>query len=372
MRIKPFLIERYFAQYEFSVKHLLSASDCESLSLQDVLNLADAEGRNLWDRLSLGYTESQGHPKLRQQIAQLYQNISSDQLLVAAPQEAIFLTMTALLKAGDHAIVTFPGYQSLYQIAEDMGCKLTRWELKPAGIRWTLDLDFLKAHIGDQTKLLVINFPHNPTGFVPSREEWDGILDLARQHDLILFSDEMYWHLEQQPEDHLPAVCDCYEKGISLFGMSKTLSLPGLRIGWLATRNQQLMKHLVTQKDYTTICSSAPSEVLALITLRASDEIIAKNQELLRSNLQIARTFFAQYPHWFEWLEPQGSSVAFPKLRFSKFAVFDLCQGLLAAKSVMILPGDVFECPDHFRLGMGRKDFPQALTLMGEYLSSTV
>ncbi len=367
MQIQPFKIERFFARYEFSVEHLLSASDCESLSLQQVLNLSDAEGLHLWDNLSLGYTETQGHPLLRGEIAGLYQCISPADLLVAAPEEAIFLTMTSLLRPNDHLIVTFPGYQSSYQIAQDTGCRVSCWSLQPAGGRWVLDLDGLRQSITEQTKMLAINFPHNPPGYIPSRADWEAILDIARQADLILFSDEMYWHLEHRPEAHLPAVCDHYEKGVSLFGMSKTLSLPGLRIGWLATRDTELLAKLMVQKDYTTICSSAPSEVLALIALRARKEIIGRNQAVVQQNLQLARSFFGERQDWFEWLEPQGGSIAFPRF-LGPGTVADFCQRLVEAESAMILPGAVFEMPHHFRLGLGRKGFPAALDKLGDFI----
>jgi aspartate/methionine/tyrosine aminotransferase len=138
-------------------------------------------------------------------------------------------------------------------------------------------------------------------------------------------------------------------------------------MGWLATRDSELMARLVTQKDYTTICNSAPSEMLALIALRARDEIIERNQRIVRKNLELAHDFFTEYASWFEWLEPQGSSIAFPRLVGPR-PLLEFCQGLLEAKSTMILPGTVFEMPGFFRLGLGRTDFPQALTELRDFL----
>ena len=301
MRIPPFALERFFARYEFAARYLLSASDCESISLEQLLKLADAETLHLWHNLNLGYTESLGHPMLRQEIAQLYERIDPADVLVAAPEEAIFLLMNALLEPGDHVIVTFPAYQSLYEIPQSMGCSVTRWHLRATPDGWQLDLDELRDSITGRTRMLVVNLPHNPTGFLPDMGQWQAIVEIAREHRLVFFCDEMYRFLEHRPADRLPAACDAYELGISLFGLSKTYALPGLRIGWLATRNRDVVQRLSQLKDYTTICNSAPSEVLALMALRARSALIARSRDIIAGNLALARPFFEDRPEWFGW-----------------------------------------------------------------------
>jgi aspartate/methionine/tyrosine aminotransferase len=360
MQIKPFKLERYFAQHEFSVDYLLSASDCESLSQSELLALADPDGRRLWEELELGYTESQGHPLLREAIARLYQTIQPADIIVAAPEEAIFIAMNCILRPGDHLIATFPAYQSLHEIAKAMNCEVTHWELSPETDRWSLDLDFLQDHITDRTRLIVVNFPHNPTGFLPSTEDFESLIQIARRHDLPLFCDEMYWQLEHGNRERLPAACDLYRRAISLFGMSKTFCLPGLRIGWLATRDPALMNRLTTLKDYTTICNSAPSEILALIALRARETIIGRSRGLIHTNLEAARAFFMRYRELFTWLEPDGGSIAFPRYHGS-VPLSRFSQELLETRSALLVPGDLFDVPDHFRVGLGRIDFPAGL-----------
>ena len=239
MQINDFKLERYFAEHEFKVRYLLSASDCEALAQDELLGMADAEALSLWHALKLNYTESQGHPLLRAEAAGLYRSIRPEDVLIAAPEELIFIAMNALLRPGDHVIATFPGYQSLYAIAEALGCSVTRWPLEVCAGRWGLDLDFLAAAIRAETRLLVVNFPHNPTGYLPARSELDAIIALARRHDLYVFSDEMYRLLEYDAETRLPPVADLYERGISLSGLSKSFALPGLRIGWLAMRTAE-------------------------------------------------------------------------------------------------------------------------------------
>jgi aspartate/methionine/tyrosine aminotransferase len=256
----------------------------------------------------------------------------------------------------------------LYGIAEAIGCDVTRWTLQASDTGWSLDTELLERSITSRTKLLVINFPHNPTGYLPVKSDQDAIVELARRHDLTVFSDEMYRLLELDAARRLPAMCDLYEKGVSLFGLSKTFSLPGLRIGWLVTRDRALSGRLQAFKDYTTICSSAPSEVLSIIALRARETIITRNLGIIRHNLNLAEQFCTAHAEWFSWLAPQAGSVAFPRLT-TGVPIEVFCQDLLAQKGVMMVPGDLFEYPGgYFRLGLGRKNLQQGLDRVAEYI----
>ena len=370
MRINPFKLERYFAEHEFKVRYLLSPSDCETIPMKDLLAMADGEMHSAWDSLALGYTQSEGHPLLRAEVARLYDGIEKEEVLIAAPEEAILIAMQALLSPGDHVIVTYPGYQSLYEIARSLGCDITQWTLAAAGNRWQLDMQFLADRITPRTKLLVINFPHNPTGFLPSREDFGAIIDLARRHNLYLFSDEMYRWLEYDRVSQLPSACDLYERAITLSGLSKSVGLPGLRIGWLATHDKSAISGFARIKDYTTICSSAPSEILAIIALRAKETIVARNLGIVLDNLAIADQFFKRFAHLLQWLRPLAGSVAFPALS-SGIPVTRFCRGLLEREGVMAVPGDTFEFSgNHFRVGLGRKNFPEALKRVATYIES--
>ena len=289
MNIEPFKLERYFAKYEFSAPYLLSCSDCEPLMMKELLDMADDETRELWENLWLGYTETLGHPELRQEISQLYAEISLDDILVVTPEEGIFLAMNSLLEPGDHVVTMYPGYQSLYEIAKSQQCEVTHWFPQEGMI---FDVDDLEKHVCSTTKLLVINFPHNPSGAMISREQLDQIISIAAQNDIAIFSDEMYRLLEYSPEIRLPSISDIYPKGISLAGLSKTFALPGLRIGWLTTRNKVFFEKVRHFKDYTTICSSAPSEILAIMALRNRDTILQRNLGIIRHNLSVLNDFF--------------------------------------------------------------------------------
>lgn len=372
MYFNVFKLERYFAKYEFSVEYLLSASDCESLTIQELLEFADPAGRDMWSNLKLGYTDSKGHPLLREEIARLYQKITPQDILAVTPEEGILTALGTILSSGDEVISVSPAYQSLLEIPRAIGCRVISWPLEVIDGNWALDLRKLADNITTKTKLLIINFPHNPTGFLPPLEFFNGLVNLARTHNLYIFSDEMYWMLEHDPALHLPAIADYYEKGVSLFGLSKTFGLPGLRIGWLATQDKALLSRFAIFKDYTTICSSAPSEVLALIALRAKESLIRRSLKLVKDNLKLADDFFTEYSRIFQLLPPQGGSVAFPKLTLD-LPVADFCNDIVLKNNLMILPGTVFDFTEnHFRLGLGRKDFAKALERLACYIKNNL
>ncbi len=370
MPIPPFKLERYFAQYEFKLKYLLSPSDCESLSMQELLEMASPASLALWRGLKLGYTESQGLPRLRDAISGLYQQISPENILIAAPEEAIFIAMQTFLQPGDQVVVVSPVYQSLHEIARWLGCQVINWPLQPGADRqWHLDFGQLEDSLTPRTRLLVINFPHNPTGHTLTPDELNEIIRLARRHGITLFSDEMYRLLEHEPSAQLPPACDLYEKGISLAGLSKSFALPGLRLGWLATQEKGLMDSWLAFKDYTTICNSAPSEILGLIALENKEHILQRNLDIIQANLQYVQRFFDKHAHSFAWFAPKAGSVAFPKW-LGPGTVEQFCQEVLDKQGVMIVPGSLFDFPgEHFRLGLGRKNLPEALEHVGNYLS---
>ena len=186
--------------------------------------MADQESRLLWENLTLGYTESQGHSLLLREIAKQFDGISSKSIVEIIPEEGIFIAMNVLLEAGDHVITTFPGYQSLFEIAISIGCQVDKWlpELEDEN---KFSLDGLKALIRNNTRLIVINFPHNPTGALLDHADMEELIEIAKNKGIHIFSDEMYRYTEQNQADRLPAVCEIYSKGISLSGLSKSFSL---------------------------------------------------------------------------------------------------------------------------------------------------
>jgi len=376
---KPFSLERFFAKHEFSARHLLSTSDCQGWAMSDLIDGADEDLRARWDSLRLGYTESQGLPELRAEIARMYESVAPDEVLVAVPEEAIFLTMNSLLSAGDHVVCTFPGYQSLYELARSLGCELSFWEPVERD-EWRFDPADLEALLRPDTKLVVWNFPHNPTGALPSRVDYDRMIAAVRsagRGGAWLFSDEMYRLLESDEAARLPAAVDRYERAMSLTGLSKAFGLAGLRLGWLTTHNESLLERISALKDYTTICSSAPSELLALMGLRARRRILASNRERLLRNIETARAFFERHREQMSWIPPQAGTISFPRLLtpdpgaarpWTGSEAF--CEQVLRDTGVLLLPSTVYDYGDsHFRIGLGRDDSAFGLEVLDAYLS---
>ncbi len=373
MRIADFALERYFARWEFAVRHLLCASDVEGYPLAELLALADDETRGLWEGLRLGYTESTGHPLLRQEIAGLYERIDPAEVMVfAGAEEAIFCLLNVLLGPGDHAVVTWPGYQSLYEVARAAGADVTLHELRE-GDGWALEVDRLRAALRPETRLVVVNAPHNPTGMLPTHEEWGALTDLCAEAGVHLLSDEVYRFLEFDSADRLAAGADALERGVSLGVMSKSFAMAGLRIGWLATRDRALLERVAAFKDYTTICSSAPSEILALIALRARESVLTRSRAIVEANLPLLDVFFAERPEAFHWVRPRAGSVAFPRLTLPGTTIDDFAAELVEAEGVLLLPGSRFGHPgNHFRVGFGRTDLPEALARLEAFATRTL
>lgn len=371
MRLAEFELERFFAPREFSARYNLCASDSECWSVGDVLSLDGGEPRAM-ERIPLSYTPPGGTPDLRTSIAALYgPTITNENVIVqSAGEEAIFTFACGLLGPGDHVIVHYPSYQSLHEIPRALGCDVTLWQADPAR-SWALDLGTLRDELRPNTRVVIVNFPHNPTGYLMPRTDWDELIDIVRSRGLILFSDEAYRGLEYETADRLPAACDAYERGVSLGVLSKGFGLPGLRIGWVATRDAVVRTAVQRVLDYTTICASAPSQFLADIAIRHSDQLLASARQRVARHLPYLDSFFLRHRNLLEWVRPQAGLVAFPHLA-GEASVETFCQQVLEDIGVLLLPGTVFSRPTrHFRIGFGRNETLEALALLDDYLSAS-
>ena len=360
MKIADFALERWYGRHEHNTRHNLSASDCETLTVAELLELAAWDPAELLD-MRLGYTESNGDPALRSRIADLYPGLSADHIMTtAAPQEGIFLAMHALLQPSDRVVVMTPCYQSLHEIAASIGCSVVDWELRQADDRWRLDLDRLESLLPGAA-LLVINAPHNPTGYQPSADEWDAIAGLALKHGVRIFSDEMYRGLERKAGGELPPLAGRAPGAVSLWGLSKSFGLPGLRVGWLATDDASLLARVGALKDYTTICSSGPSERLALAALSVKEALFQRARDRIGQNLRLMRAFAARNAPSVGWMEPAAGPIGL--LRIHGDPASSLSERARTAASVLVAPSRLFGLPDDMvRIGLGRADFAEGLT----------
>jgi aspartate/methionine/tyrosine aminotransferase len=367
MELGQFELERYFSRYEFSARYLLASSDCESVGMSELLAWADDECRELWGSLRLGYTESPGLPLLRAAIAGMYDGVAPDEVLEIVPEEGIFLAMNALLRPGDHVIVTWPGYQSLFSLAETIGCEVTFWEPDEAQ-GWRFDPAAVRGALRPTTRLIVANFPHNPTGHLPTREEYEELIAVAAEAGAFLFSDEMYRWLEQDAGRRLPSAVERYDKAVILCGLSKTFALPGLRVGWLASRDAEALGRIAAAKDFTTICGSAPSEILALIGVRNAQRLIERSVRITRDNLDRLDGFFGDWTGLFTWQRPRAGSIGLARLHAAEGAP-SFCARLVEQAGVLLAPSTVFGYGgEHVRFGFGRANLPEAVAALDAWL----
>jgi aspartate/methionine/tyrosine aminotransferase len=370
--MRDFALEVYFSKWEFVAKYNMTGSDAENMSLGELLALGSDEDREAFNALSLAYTETWGAPALREEIARTYEGVGArDVLCFAGAEEGIYTAMRVLLGPDDHAIAVTPNYQAAESIPMSV-CAVTGIPLDPEN-GWALDLEKLKAAIRPNTKVLSINFPNNPTGRIIDRTQFDAIVELCRRNGIWLFSDEVYRLIERDAATRLPQAVDAYERGISLNVMSKAYGLPGLRIGWLACRDNEMLRRFERYKHYLSICNSAPSEFLARIALRASASILERNRAIVDSNLAVLGRFFGEFAHLFDWKLPDGGCVGFIRYKGAD-GVESFTDRLVQETGVLLLPASVYRSDlnavpaEYFRVGYGHRYVPAALAVLDGWL----
>ena len=342
------------------------------MTLAELLALASPADRDAFDRLGLGYTETFGAPALRAEIAQTYDSVKSEHLLCfAGAEEAIYVAMRVLLSSSDHAIVVTPNYQAAETVPLSI-CEVTGVPLD-IDREWELDLDALRAAVRPNTKLISINFPHNPTGKILARSSFDAIVEICRSRGIWLFSDEVYRLIERDPVLRLPQAVDVYERGISLNVMSKAYGLGGLRIGWLACKDRAMLVNFEHYKHFLSMCNAAPSEVLARIALKARDKVLARNREVVRTNVAALNEFFAGYKDLFEWREPDGGCVAFIRYTGAEGAE-EFTRRLVEESGVLLLPSSIYRSElgpvpaNCLRIGFGHSYVASGLAALRNWL----
>lgn len=373
--LPEFRLEAYFSRWEFRARYNLAASDAETWSVTELLELASPSERRAWETLRLGYTQTFGDPALREELASTYHDVTPSAILCfTGGEEALYAAFHSILSSRDHAVVVVPCYQSAEEVPSSI-CRTTGVALKPER-GWKLDIDELRDAIRPETRLLAINFPNNPTGASITPAELNAIVDIARERNLYLLSDEAYRGLERAEPGPLRQVADLYERGLSLGVLSKAYGLPGLRVGWIACRDSALLQRLERFKHYLSICGAAPSEVLARIAIRERERLWARNVALLRRNLEHAAAFFSAFTDLFEWQPPDAGCVAFPKY-LGEDGADAFCARAVETAGVLLLPGSLFHSNltrvpvNRFRIGLGRANCADALEQLSVLLVGT-
>ena len=368
MKINDFKLECYFGLYEFTAPYLLTQSDCESMTAEQLLAM-EPGAKEVYLQQWLGYTETWGDPQLRELIAGLYQNMEAENILVFhGAQEAIFAYMNVMLDPGDHMIAMYPNYQSAYEVANSIpDCQFSMWWLKDDGDKWVIDFDELEGLIQPNTKVLATNSPNNPTGYTFTNDEIRRLCEICKKHDIYLFADEVYKGLEMDGEKR-DWMADHYDRCVSLGVMSKAYGLAGLRVGWLASKDTEMLNKVVKFKHYMSICDSAPSEFLSKVALKHSDELLDRSRSLIEENIKLADQFFDKYDYLFEKKAITCGPVAFHKLLID-MPVGEFCQMAVDKKGVLLLPAGIYDMDgQYFRMGYGRKGVPEALEKFEEFL----
>jgi aspartate/methionine/tyrosine aminotransferase len=372
MRIAEFELERFFARHEFAVRHLLCASDVEGWRMADLL---DAPTPRLagCGRLTLGYTEAPGHPLLRAEIASLYETIAADEVLTfSGAEEAIYVAANVLLGRATTRSSPGPRTRACHEVAAATGADVTLHELH-ASEGWAIDVAAAAgagdaAHAADRRQRAAQPDRDAPRRGDLPRGRGDrrrGGRDAVQRRGLPV--------PRGRPATRLPAGADLGRHGVSLGVMSKSFAMAGLRIGWLATHDRGLLERAARYKDYLTICSSAPSEILALIALRARDEVIAGSRADHRAEPRPPRRVLRA-----PGSPPQpgsgraGGSIGFPELT-ADTPIDAFAQNLLDAEGVLLAPGSLFGHPgNHFRIGFGRTGFDDGLARFEAYVERTL
>jgi aspartate/methionine/tyrosine aminotransferase len=371
-RLPDFRLETYFSRWEFTARHHLTASDAQSMGMAELLELADDGDREAWETLTLSYTETFGDPALRAAIASTYEEAEADDILCfAGAEEGLYLAMNVLLGPDDHAVVITPNYQAAETVPLAL-CAVDGVALRREH-DWALDLDEVVAALRPYTRVVSVNFPNNPTGKNMDVDDFRALARMCDERGIHLFSDEVYRGLERDPARALPQASDLSPGALSLNVTSKALGLPGLRIGWIACRDRALRSRLERAKHYTTICNSAPSEILARIAIKAREPILARNRAIIAENRPAFDALFAEFGELFEWRPPDGGCVAYPRYHGAD-GVEELCTRLVEEAGVLLLPASIYRSEltptpdDHFRIGIGRRDPQPALDAFAAWL----
>lgn len=378
LSLPDFRLETYFSRWEFAAEHHLTASDAESMTIADLLAMGTDDDRSTFENWHLGYTPTWGLDELRAAIASSYIGVEpGDTVGFAGAGEALFWAMQLFVKAGDHAIITVPNYQSIETIPLATGVEasgLQLWTGEGADLRWTLDVDRFESLIRPNTKIVAVNFPNNPTGFVPDHESWIEFNRVAHERGVRVISDEVYRGVEINPADTIAAAVEVNPSALTIGVMSKAYGLPGLRIGWIASHDREALSQLERAKHYTSVSSASPSEHLAVIALNNGDRILQRNREIVHANDQVVSERLGAFPELFDYTSPVGGCVAFPRY-LGADGVDTFCTRAVEESGVFLLPASVYRSDlgavptDRFRIGIGRHNVPASLDALVQHIT---
>ena len=351
MNIKPFAVEEWMNEYETGARYNIAETCVDSVSLDELFALtgeSEDEFLSKFCATRLTYGDIWGSDALREGVCRLYRTVRPDEVVLthgaAGANHHVFCS---LISAGDRVVSIMPTYQQLYSIPEAIGADVAIMHLKQEN-HYLPDLDELKALVTPGTKMVCINNPNNPTGALMSRELLEQIIEIARGVDAYVLCDEVYRHLTQA-DGWCESVADLYEKGISVSSMSKVFSLAGIRMGWIATHDKAAVKAFLSHRDYNLISCGMFDDAVASLALRHSDEMIRRNQAIVRENLAILDEWVQAHPHFY-YTKPQAGTTALVYYDYD-IPSYEFCERLYHETGSFVTPGDCFEQPRSMRIG---------------------
>ncbi|SJZ49744.1 Aspartate/methionine/tyrosine aminotransferase [Pilibacter termitis] len=367
MKIANFGVEEWLNKYEKRAKIDISQSSISAFTLEELLNLDGTSVEEFFKEratLSLDYGWIEGSEEFKRLVASLYQNLTEENILQTnGATGANLLAIYALVNSGDHVISMLPSYQQLYEIPKSIGANVDFVELKEEK-NWSLDLEELRAKIQSNTKMICLNNANNPTGTLLERSDLLAIAEMAREVDAYVLVDEVYAPLG---EGDFVSIADIYERGISTNSLSKTYSLPGIRIGWVAT-SAEITEEFRKYRDYTMICGGVLSDELAIHALKNKAAILRRNKKIVAENLQILKNWVESEPR-VTLVAPNFVSTSFIKLDIPQKDE-EFCLDLLNETGVLLVPGSAFDRPNHARVGYccKKEELLKGLELLSDYL----
>jgi len=369
MKIKDFGVEIWMNLYENNCEHNLAETCVDSMTVEELLEMTGKTDEIMQHilKMQMSYGDIEGSPKLVEGIQSLYKQVKPEQVTVThGAIGANALTMFALIEPGDRVISVLPTYQQHYSIPEAYGADVKILQLKPEN-DFLLDLEELKSYVNDNTKLICINNPNNPTGALMDETFLKEIVEIARTVDAYIICDEVYRGLDHEGSGFTTSIADLYEKGISSGSISKTFSLAGLRIGWLAGP-EEFIELVNRRRDYTTISCGRIDDYLAGIALEHKSKIIERNHKVVRDNIKILDAWVENEP-LITYVKPKSGTTAFLKYDIDMLSE-EFCVKLLESKGVMLVPGKALDMEGFLRIGYAFSpvDLKVGLNKLSEFL----
>ena len=358
MRIEEFGVEIWMNAHENNCVFNLAETCVSSITLDELVQMSGRNDSLMSELLpmKMTYGAIEGSDRLRGNVCSLYRRQKPDNIMIThGTISANALVYEALINPGDHVVSIVPTYQQHVAIPQSYGAEVSQLRLREED-GFLPDLDALKTLMRPDTKLIVMTNPNNPTGALMGQQMLEEIAVLARKCGAYILCDEVYRGTDQTGDGFTASVADIYEKGISTAGLSKSFSLAGLRVGWIAAPPEVIEKVSI-RRDYNTISVGMINDHFASMALEAKDKILSRSREITRGNLQMLDDWVQGEPH-ISYVRPAAATVALLKYD-ADMTSEALCLALLDQAGVLLVPGSVMDMEGYLRIGFAND--PDAL-----------